>query len=390
MADLAQLVRASDCGPEGHGFESHSPPHFFILMKAMKLCFAPMDGITTCATRFLTQKVFETFGEKSDTLFLWTEFMNIDGFLINPRKVCKHLLTTEHQKPILQIYGGNKETLIKGIREIDQHFYPFFRGIELNTWCPSNSVMKVGGGSELMKDKQKTLEIIKALSENLKNLPFSIKTRAWLNEGDKEQQRIFIQEASRYCKMISIHGRTLKQGYTGDADWEFIQQTKEHLANSECLLFGNGGITSYQEAQQKKEQYGLDGIMIGQGAIGNPWIFCKYNPTYEEKMQTILDHLDVSIACEEYFQEVIEGGDENYLNRIVIPEDWITERIQKNRKKSDFSSHAIIEFRKFLFQYVKGIPWSKEWKVSILAVDKYQELRDSIQSFFLNKKDLDF
>jgi len=103
------------------------------LMKAMKLCFAPMDGITTCATRFLTQKVFETFGEKSDTLFLWTEFMNIDGFLINPRKVCKHLLTTEHQKPILQIYGGNKETLIKGIREIDQHFYPFFRGIELNT-----------------------------------------------------------------------------------------------------------------------------------------------------------------------------------------------------------------------------------------------------------------
>ena len=73
-------------------------------------------------------------------------------------------------------------------------------------------------------------------------------------------------------------------------------------------------------------------------------------------MQTILDHLDLSIACEEYFQEMIEGGDENYLNRIVIPEDWITERIQKNRKKSDFSSHAIIEFRKFLFQYVKGIP----------------------------------
>ena len=99
----------------------------------MKLCFAPMDGITTCPTRMITKEIFEKKGKKCDCFQVWTEFMNIDGFLINPQKVCKHLLTNEGEKPILQIFGGNEDTLLQGIREIDQLFPSFFSGIELNT-----------------------------------------------------------------------------------------------------------------------------------------------------------------------------------------------------------------------------------------------------------------
>ena len=92
----------------------------------MKLCFAPMDGITTCATRKITQEIFEKYGNKTDSFSLWTEFMNVDGFLINPRKVIKHLLTTQQQKPIAQIYGGKKETLLEATKNIQKHYHQIF------------------------------------------------------------------------------------------------------------------------------------------------------------------------------------------------------------------------------------------------------------------------
>ncbi|MDR0282889.1 MAG: tRNA-dihydrouridine synthase family protein [Candidatus Peribacteria bacterium] len=182
----------------------------------MYLCLAPMDGITTYATRKITQEIFEQYGKKSDSLQLWTEFMNVDGFLINPRKVIKHLLTDVTQKPIAQIYGGNPDTLLEAAKIIQTNYGEVFSGIELNTGCPSTTVMKVGGGSDMMKNRAKTLEIIKQLSETTKigGLPFSIKTRAGMNEEDKEKQADFLLEASKYCYRISIHGRTLKQLYS--------------------------------------------------------------------------------------------------------------------------------------------------------------------------------
>ena len=134
----------------------------------MQLCLSPMYGITTCATRLLTKEVFETYGKKTDELLLWTEFMNVDGFLINPRKVIKHLLTTREQRPIAQIYGGNSDTLLEAARKIQSEYASFFSGIELNTGCPSTTVMKIGGGSDMMKNRDETLKIIQQLSATTK------------------------------------------------------------------------------------------------------------------------------------------------------------------------------------------------------------------------------
>jgi tRNA-dihydrouridine synthase B len=197
-----------------------------------------MDGITTCATRLLTKEIFEQCSAPDDTLMLWTEFMNVDGFLINPEKVVKHLQTTTDQKPIAQIYGGNEKTLIEAAVRIEREYGEYFSGIELNTGCPSNTVMKCGGGSELMRNKKKTLSIIQHLSESLYFLPFSIKVRTGLNEADKLEQADFLLEASRYCSKISIHGRTLKQLYSGDVDWEFIHHLAQTIRRRDkaCLV----------------------------------------------------------------------------------------------------------------------------------------------------------
>jgi tRNA-dihydrouridine synthase len=328
--------------------------------------------------------------------------MNVDGFLINPTKVIKHLLTTPNQKPIAQIYGGNEKTLIEAAVKIEKDYSEFFSGIELNTGCPSTTVMKCGGGSDMMKKRKKTLTIIQHLSETLKKLPLSLKSRTGLNEEDKKEQFEFLVEASQYCSKISIHGRTLKQVYSGEADWDFIQQVKNAMVGTvhktvrqhqtPCQIIGNGGITSYEQAKTYNERYEVD-IMIGQAAIGNPRIFTPHQPTMSEKLATILRHLDLSVACDQYFAQQTQHHPQQGVatpcteetpctTTPCIPTDRLETQIQTNLKKSDFSPHTIVEFRKFLFQYIKGIPESREWKTEILQVNNYGELREKIQQFF--------
>jgi len=315
--------------------------------------------------------------------------MNVDGFLINPHQVIKHALTTQWQKPILQIYWWKEETLIEAVEKIQNEYADLFSGIELNTWCPSNTIMKVWWGSDMLKDKEKTLKIIKELSEIQGSLPFSLKTRAGLNEADKSEQLDFIVKAGKYCSKISIHGRTLKQLYTWEADRNFISEIKKYIENnwnSECKIIWNGWITSYDDAQNKLSEFNLDWIMVGQAAIWNPRIFTPHEPTFEEKREVILKHLDYSIACDQRFDEKVACKSwEITIQDLEIPIERIENRAKENQKKSDLQPHTIVEFRKFLFQYVKWIPWSKEWKQQVLVCKDYHELKEQIITFFSGK-----
>lgn len=349
----------------------------------MYLCFAPMDWITNCATRLITKNIFEKYWKKEDSLNLWTEFMNVDGFLINPHQVIKHALTTEWQKPILQIYWWKEETLIKATEKIQHEYSDLFIGIELNTWCPSNTVMKVWWWSDMLKDKEKTLNIIKELAWIQGPLPFSLKTRAWLKENDKAEQMEFLIKASEFCTKISIHWRTLKQLYAWDSDWDFIREVKEKISNPDCKIVGNWWINSYIDAENKLSEFNLDWIMIGQAAIWNPRIFTTYEPNLEEKCETVLRHLDYSIACDEWFSENIANKSWDITTQdLNIPLDRIKDRVKENQNKSDLNPHTIVEFRKFLFQYVKWIPWSKERKQQILNCKDYQEIKNQIIYLF--------
>ena len=352
----------------------------------MYLCFAPMDWITNCATRLITNQIFEKYWNKEDTLGLRTEFMNVDGFLINPHQVIKHALTTDWQKPILQIYWWKEETLIKAVEKIQNEYSDLFSWIELNTGCPSNTVMKIGWWSDMLKDKEKTLNIIKELREIKGPLPFSLKTRAWLNDSDKIEQLNFITKASKYCSKISIHGRTLRQLYTGEADRNFISEVKKYIETnwiSECKIIWNGWITSYDDAQNKLSEFNLSWIMIGQAAIWNPRIFTPYKPNLQEKLETILKHLDYSIACDQWFDEKISRKSWDItIQDLNVTLERIENRVKENQSKPDLQPHTIVEFRKYLFQYVKWIPWSKGRKQQILNCNNYQELKHQIKDLF--------
>ena len=339
-----------------------------------------MDWITNAATRYLTEQIFLKYKTPWDTLQTRTEFMNADGFVINPSWVVKHLMTIQpwNTKPIAQLFWWRKETLYKAVTILINDYADDFSWIELNMGCPSNTVMKCWWGSDMLKHRPESLEIIKELSSLIKTSPltFSIKTRAWLDENDKENQLAFLKEVSQRVDFLTIHGRTLKQLYMWDADISFMIKLKE---TAHCPIIANGWITNYQEAKTMENLW-FDGVMIGQWAIGNPRIFTEYLPSLQERKKIILEHLELMIATNCYFETTVQTM-KNYRLKQPQPEE-ITALIGTIDEATPY--HAIVEFRKYLFQYIKGIPNAREIKQSFLKMKTYWEIKEALSLLWMS------
>lgn len=335
-----------------------------------------MDWFTDCSMRQITQNIFNKYNKKSDyNLQLWTEFMTADGYQRNPWWVIKHLLTNTNQTNLIaQIFWWNQETLVKTAVDIQNKYWKYFKWIELNTGCPANNVMKSWWWSELLRDKKTTLKIIKELKLNL-DMPFSIKTRTGLNQEDKNNQTEFILAASKYCSMITIHGRTLVWWYSETPDRDFIYNIKK-LADKKCKILWNGWIKSYQEIQSHCEwsETILDWLMIWQSAIWNPRIFTDHIPDIKEIKETVIQHLNLMIDYEIQFQKNIKAS-------------WDIKILLENSKIIDTKSpqpRLIVEFRKHLFNYVKWIPGSKEFKQRVAQIKDYENIINEINTFLIS------
>ena len=302
----------------------------------MLYALAPMDWITDSAYRQIVKKIWNKYKKDSpDELLLYTEFVSSDWFVHNFDGVKHHLDYVNDEKPLIcQIFGSNLQKLLYTAKEIEKNYD--FDGIDLNVGCPAPKIMKIGAGSALMINKENTLEIVKTLSENLE-IPFSIKTRAGVNEADKPKQLDFIVKASNFCKIIAIHARTLAQQHSWKPDVDFVLKVKQ-LANPNCKIIFNWWITQEKLADKSfMEKISLlDGIMIWQAAIGNPWIFVWVEPSWEERKQTILEHLQLNIQAK-----------------------W--------------ERRGVIEFRKFIGSYIKWIPNASKYRAEFMKVDSFDE-----------------
>lgn len=336
----------------------------------MILGLAPMDWVTDYPYRRIVENIFKKYWDSKNTLRKRTEFMSADGYMINPSRLVKHLIKDEtEQKLIAQIYWWNIDTLIKTTQDIEKK-YPGFFGIELNIGCPSPKVLSCGAWAGMMKDKSRTLEYIKLLSEST-NLPFSIKTRSWLNEQDKEDQFRFIINAAKYCKTISVHGRTYSQAHNGWVDRDFIYNIKKEVWN-DCIIIWNGWINSYEDSQLQLGN--LDGVMIWQAAISDPRIFTNYIPTKDEKIEISKDLLLLMAAYEIYMNHTRtlypEMSDQLALNRQNL---HINKKYDPN--SDEFIDIPSIDFHDYIFpmpdyniikQYVSTIEqWIKKWEKNI-------------------------
>lgn len=253
---------------------------------------APMEGITDHAFRMICK-------EKGADILI-SEFISSDALSREVEKSIVKMRFDERERPFgVQIFGHNEESLITAAR-IAAEGKPDF--IDINWGCPVRKVVNKGAGSAILQDIPKMVALTSAVVKAV-SLPVTVKTRLGWDHTSKPIVEVAERLQDIGIEAIAIHGRTRSQMYGGEADWNLIGAVKSN-PRMRIPVIGNGDIDSAEKALDYRNRYGVDGIMIGRAAIGNPWIFQNIkqlienkplvSPTYMERVETALHHLRTS------------------------------------------------------------------------------------------------
>jgi len=262
------------------------------------LFLAPMEEITDTAFRRICKEM------GADVLT--SEFVSSEALIRDVQKSFDKMAFDETERPFgIQIFGHDETSLVKAAQVAEMQQPDF---IDINWGCPVKKVVNKGAGAAILKDIPKMVALTKAVVNAVK-LPVSVKTRLGWDMNDKPIVTAAEQLQDVGIQAITIHGRTRSQIYSGVADWTLIGEVK---SNPRMIIpvIGNGDIDSGEKALMFKQKYGVDALMIGRAAIGNPWIFkeikCAFtnktytSPTFDERVNILLQHLKNSIPnkCE--------------------------------------------------------------------------------------------
>ncbi|MBI1184601.1 tRNA dihydrouridine synthase DusB [bacterium] len=265
-----------------------------ITLPDFPLLLAPMEDVS--------DPPFRAVCKEQGVDLMYTEFISSEGLIRDAAKSRQKLDIFEYERPIgIQIFGSDI-TSMREATEITQEANPDI--IDINYGCPVKKVACKGAGAGILQDIPKmvamTAEIVKST-----HLPVTVKTRL----GWDEQSKHIVEVAERLqdvgIKAISIHGRTRKQMYKGEADWTLIGEVKNN-ARMHIPVFGNGDVDSPEKALDMKNRYGVDGVMIGRASIGYPWIFSEIKhflqtgqkteaPNIEERVRVCKAHFNFSL-----------------------------------------------------------------------------------------------
>lgn len=255
------------------------------------LFLAPMAGTTDLAFRLLCRR--------EGCELAYTEMVSAKALSFDNQKT-KTLLEIDEREGLaaVQLFGSDPELLAEMAEKIDNPRIAFF---DVNMGCPVPKIVNNGEGSALMRQPDLVGAIVAAMTKRLKK-PVTVKIRKGVDKEHVNAVEIAKIAEAAGAAAIAVHGRTAKQYYSGQADWEIIRQVK---AAVRIPVIGNGDIFSGQAAVQMLEQTGCDGIMVARGAEGNPWIFAEITkalagepyqaPTLAERQAMILEHLQLAI-----------------------------------------------------------------------------------------------
>ena len=250
---------------------------------------APMEGVTDGAFR----RICKQYG--ADVLI--SEFVSSDALSRAVEKSIRKMDFAEEERPYgVQIFGSTEAALVSAA-QFAAESHPDF--IDINWGCPVKKIVSKGAGSAILQDIPKmvalTAAVVKAVA-----LPVTVKTRLGWESSNKPIVEVAERLQDVGIQAIAIHGRTRAQQYGGEADWTLIGEVKNNPRMT-IPVIGNGDINSAERAVAFQERYGVDAVMIGRAAIGNPWIFQQikdlragrplHEPTYEERVELVLQHL---------------------------------------------------------------------------------------------------
>lgn len=249
------------------------------------MVLAPMANVTDAAFR----RVIAKYGKPH---VMFTEFVSCDGLMSPGRdKLLVDFMYTEAERPMVaQIFGSKPENFYKTALLIQELG---FDGIDINMGCPDKNVEKQGAGACLIKNPALAQEIIRETKRGAGKLPVSVKTRIGYNKNTLNEWLPILLETE--LAAITIHARTRKEMSSVPAHWDVIADAvriRDEYDNSpdKTLILGNGDVKDLADAEEKIKITGADGVMIGRGIFGNPWLFAGKTPTIEEKLRVMVEH----------------------------------------------------------------------------------------------------
>lgn len=291
---------------------------------------------------------------------VYTEFVSSEGLIRNAAKSVMKLDIYEKERPVgIQIFGANMESMLQTIDIVEQSQPDI---IDINFGCPVKKVVSKGAGAGILKDvclmESLTAEIVKRTK-----IPVTVKTRlGWDHDSIK-----IVEVAERLqdagIKSIAIHGRTRAQMYKGNADWKPIAAVKNN-PRMHIPVFGNGDVDSPEKAALMRDDYGLDGCMIGRATIGNPWFFKQVKHYF--KTGTHLPPISMA--------ERVEAA----RRHLQMSIDWKGEKL------------GVFETRRHYTNYFKGIPNFKEYRMKMVTSDDSKDVFDAFDEVLETFSDYQF
>lgn len=259
---------------------------FWDKLKKPIFALAPMANVTDAAFR----KIIARYA-KPDVM--WTEFVSVDGLLSEGKeKLLVDLRYTEGERPIVaQIFGASPENFEKVAKMLVEMG---FDGIDINMGCPVKDVIKQKACADLIRNPKLAQEIIAATKQGAGSVPVSVKTRIGFSKPEIDTWIPTLLETKPAA--LTVHLRTVKEMSKVAAHWELMTEivglVKALPTEDRPILLGNGDIATLTEAETKAEQYGCDGIMIGRGIFGNPWMFDRSKALIpiSERMRAMIEH----------------------------------------------------------------------------------------------------
>jgi tRNA-dihydrouridine synthase B len=300
---------------------------------------APLAGYTDLPFRSVVKK----FGADLTV----SEMISSNALVYNSKKTLSLAQKSPHETPYsLQIAGNKIETIKRAVEIINE--FDWVDILDLNSGCPAPKVVTHGSGSALLNDLPLLTQMLRIIKETSTTQQTSVKVRIGFNDK-------YPVDIAKACEdggvdFIAVHGRTRKGQYKEEVDYDAIAQIKEAVS---IPVIANGDITTYEKGLDVLEHTGADGVMIGRGAIGNPWIFWQFanqsaDVTDELRRDIIIEHLDKMIEF--------------------------------------YGDHGLRMFRKHLHGYSKGYSGASEFRQFVNQCDEYETMRSNVFSFFNSER----